>query len=338
MLYASKPFLDKRELTFIYCGGGTPSYLSQAQIEHIFRLLCDNFSCSHLKEVTFECEPGTLTNAKLKTLKEVGVTRLSIGVESFNEHVLVINGRAHRLKEIEKCYELAKQCDFDQINIDLIVGMLGDTEKSYFESLQKAIAFLPDSITLYQLEIPGNTTIAKNISTYELDLPNWKSKAQWLKNTYEILLKAGYQQSSAYTFTRGTDQFPFVYRDSFWSGSDLIAIGASAFGYLDGINYQNQSHTPDYKKIICENKLPISRALPLNETQQFLREFILQCKRGKIDFHYFKKKYNKDVPTYFQAEIQALSEANLLKINPSTFEFELHALAHMDNILFNCFM
>src|SRR5918992_4895376 len=125
-LYAQLPAIAGRKLDFVYFGGGTPSFLSTTQLGGLVKRLTALTPWSSAEEITFECEPGTLTEAKLAAIREMGVTRLSLGVENFNDRLLEINGRAHRAPEIYKAYSYARGLDFPQINIDLIAGMLGE--------------------------------------------------------------------------------------------------------------------------------------------------------------------------------------------------------------------
>ena len=115
------------------------------------------------EEVTFECEPGTLTEAKLRVIRRLGVTRLSLGVENFNDEILDVNGRAHRSPEVYRAYEFARSLDFPQINIDLIAGMVGETDENWRDCVAKTLALQPDSVTIYQMELPFNTTISGNL-------------------------------------------------------------------------------------------------------------------------------------------------------------------------------
>src|SRR5204863_6427559 len=123
-LYVGQPFIGGRKPQFVYFGGGTPSYLSEAQLRHLSDQMKAILPWDEAEEVTFECEPGTLSDHKLKTIRDVGVTRLSLGVENFDDHILEINGRAHRSKEIWRAYAYARELGFPQINIDLIAGMV----------------------------------------------------------------------------------------------------------------------------------------------------------------------------------------------------------------------
>ena len=115
------------------------------------------------EEITFECEPGTLTSRSSTAIRKMGVTRLSLGVENFDDRILEINGRAHRSPEIETAYSFARALGFPQINIDLIAGMLGETEENWQRNIEKTVELEPDSVTIYQMELPYNTTISKDL-------------------------------------------------------------------------------------------------------------------------------------------------------------------------------
>src|SRR5918994_6624395 len=130
-LYAQLPAIAGRKLDFVYFGGGTPSFLSTTQLGGLVKRLTALTPWSSAEEITFECEPGTLTEAKLAAIREMGVTRLSLGVENFDDHILEVNGRAHRSPEIARAYNFARSLGFPQINIDLIAGMLGETDGNW---------------------------------------------------------------------------------------------------------------------------------------------------------------------------------------------------------------
>src|SRR5215470_10730202 len=138
-IYSRTPALQGRKLKFAYFGGGTPSYISEKQLHQLVEGLNRHVSWSNAEEVTFECEPGTLRQSKLETLKSIGVTRLSLGVEHFDDEVLAINGRAHLSPEIYEVYDLARRVDFPQINIDLIAGMVGESDDRRRDAVRRAL-------------------------------------------------------------------------------------------------------------------------------------------------------------------------------------------------------
>src|SRR5213083_2546493 len=207
-LYAARPFIGGRKPSFIYFGGGTPSYLSVDQLKHLTDGMKAMLPWDEVEEVTFECEPGTLTDHKLKAVRDLGVTRLSLGVENFDDHILEINGRAHHSKEIARAYAFAREIGFPQINIDLIAGMVEETEANWRENVRKTIELAPDSVTIYEMEIPYNTTIYQRMKAEgELVAPvaDWATKRAWVNYGFTELERAGYTVASAYTAVKNKD-------------------------------------------------------------------------------------------------------------------------------------
>src|SRR5947208_2907229 len=163
-----------------------------------------NWTWEAAKEVTFECEPGTLKQSKLHTIKKIGVTRLSLGVEHFDDEILSSNGRAHKSPEIMRAYDWARDVGFAQINIDLIAGMLGETEDKWRYAVERALAMDPDSVTIYQMEVPFNTKIAKEAREHNGESPvaPWAQKRAWVDYAFRQFEAQGYVVSSAYTLVR----------------------------------------------------------------------------------------------------------------------------------------
>src|SRR5262249_24403064 len=168
-----------RTLHFVYFGGGTPSYLSAAQLTAMVRDLNALVDWHQAAEVTFECEPGTLQQHKLAALKELGVTRVSLGIENFDDAILEANGRAHLSAEINRAYTWARDLNFNQINIDLIAGMVGETWEKWRATVEKAIELSPDSFTIYQMELPYNTVFSHELTLADQALPPPLSVADW---------------------------------------------------------------------------------------------------------------------------------------------------------------
>src|SRR6266704_2740459 len=263
-LYAAKPFIGGRKPNFIYFGGGTPSYLSVDQLRHLTGRMKSLLPWDESEEVTFECEPGTLTDHKLTAIRALGVTRLSLGVENFDDHILEINGRAHQSKEIARAYGFAREIGFPQINIDLIAGMVEETEANWRECVRKTIELLPDSVTIYEMEIPYNNTIYRQMKAEgKLAAPvaDWQTKRGWVHYAFAELEKAGYTVASAYTAVKEPARTKFVYRDRLWAGADLLSLGVASFGHIGGTHYQNQHDFEPYVARLRQGQSPIWRAL-----------------------------------------------------------------------------
>src|SRR5438067_6109101 len=204
-LYSRKPFIGGRKPKFIYFGGGTPSYISTRQLSRMVDAMKQLLPWDEAEEIAFECEPGTITEGKLEILKEIGVTRLSLGIENFDAGILEANGRAHGAKEIDSSYQFARAIGFPQINIDLIAGMMGETDRNWRECVRKTIALGPDSVTIYQMEVPYNTTISKEMRVLGQEVApvaDWPTKRRWVDYAFSELEKVGYTITSAYTAVR----------------------------------------------------------------------------------------------------------------------------------------
>src|SRR3954449_6658523 len=203
-LYSKRAGFGGRQFEFVYFGGGTPSFLSNAQLERLIERINEHWTWSSAKEVTFECEPGTLKESKLETIKKIGVTRLSLGVEHFDDEILSSNGRAHKSPEIFRAWEWIRAVGFPQVNIDLIAGMMGETEDKWKYAVEQALKLDADSVTIYQMEVPFNTTIAREAKAVGGVSPvaSWAQKRAWVDYAFRQFEAHGYKVSSAYTLVR----------------------------------------------------------------------------------------------------------------------------------------
>jgi oxygen-independent coproporphyrinogen-3 oxidase len=296
-LVSRLPVMGGRPFRFVYFGGGTPSFLSAKQLTSLVDRLRANINWDHAEEVTFECEPGTLSKPKLETLRGLGVTRLSLGVENFSDQVLEENGRAHLSQEVYRAWEWIAALDFPNVNIDLIAGMVGETWDNWRDNVARTIALSPDSVTIYQMELPFNTVYSKDILGHQIETPvaDWPTKRAWVDYAYDELTAAGYSVSSAYTLVKDKSKVNFSYRDNLWRGSDLLATGVASFGHASGVHYQNQPEWAGYVGPLDRGELPLYRALRPTRHQLLVRELILQLKTGRLDAGYFRKKFGTEI-------------------------------------------
>jgi len=339
--YSESPYLQGRKPKFVYFGGGTPSYLSAQQLTELTDQMKAILPWDEAEEVTFECEPGTLSEKKLSVIKEFGVTRLSLGVENFNDHILGINGRAHRSKEVFRAYEFARGLGFDNINIDLIAGMLEETDENWSDCVDQVVDLSPDCVTIYQMEVPFNTGIFKNMKEEgKLTAPvaDWPTKRRWVAEAYEKLEQAGYTITSAYTAVKNPKTTKFIYRDRLWSGADMVGLGVSSFGHLGGIHYQNITNIDHYCDSVEVKKAPVRRALMTQEEERFIRELILQWKLGRVDKKYFQKKFGISVTERFSLIITKWKENGDLIEEGDYLVLIRDALLRVDSLLHQFFL
>ena len=340
-VYAETPFLRNRRPGFVYFGGGTPSYLSVDQLRYLTDRMKSLMPWDSVEEVTFEAEPGTLTDHKLRAIRELGVTRLSLGVENFDDRILEINGRAHHSKEIARAYAFARELDFPQINIDLIAGMVEETDDNWKACVERAIALAPDSVTIYQMEVPYNTTIYKEMKAAgKLVAPvaDWEKKRAWVAEAFEAFEQAGYTVASAYTVVKDKARTRFLYRDRLWAGADLLGLGVASFGHLHGTHYQNLHDFDPYLSALREGRLPVYRALTPTPTERLIREFILQIKLGQVSALTLQNKYGVDVRQALAAPIATLQHAGFLSIDGDVIRLNRAGLLRVDELIQECFL
>ncbi len=337
-LYSRRPIVGDRPLHFVYFGGGTPSYLSANQLRGLVERLKAAIPWDGAEEVTFECEPGTLQQHKVDAMKDLGVTRLSLGIENFNDQILEANGRAHLSEEIYRAYGWIQDAGFDQVNIDLIAGMVGETWDNWRDCIRKTVELNPNSVTIYQMELPFNTTFSKELNLVGQDEPSsavadWPTKRAWVNYAFDELGKNGYHVSSAYTLVKGPKRCRFVYRDSLWHGADMFGTGVASFGHVNGFHAQNVDAWERYLALLDQGELPLGRALPVQPRHMMIRELILQLKTGVVEVDYFRVKFGVDVLKEFAGSFRKLAEEEFLTLTDGVVEMSRKGLLQVDRLL-----
>jgi oxygen-independent coproporphyrinogen-3 oxidase len=337
-LLAKRPVVDGRPLDYVYFGGGTPSYLSAGQLDGLMTRLRQIMPWDAAREVTFECEPGTLQRHKLETLRAQGITRLSLGVENFKPEILQFNGRAHLEEEIYRAFAWARELGFPQINIDLIAGMVGEDWDNWKRCVSKTIDLNPDCVTIYQMELPYNTVFSKELKVLGNDEPSlaiadWPTKRAWVQYAFDELVKAGYAISSATTVVKDPARTRFVYREALWRGADMFGTGVASFGHVNGVHIQNVDTWEAYVDMLNRDELPLGRAFPTTQRDRLIREIVLQLKTGKIDAGYFRKKYGIGIRDEFRSAFDQLERDGWLTLDGDRIDTTPAGLLQIDRHL-----
>jgi oxygen-independent coproporphyrinogen III oxidase len=339
-LYRQTPLLAGRRPRYVYFGGGTPSFLSIEQLTRLFTGLQEHFPWNECDEIAFESEPGTLTDEKLHALHELGVTRLSIGVENFDDEILRSNGRAHLSKEIYRAYDVSRAARFQQINVDLIAGMVNETDANWRECVRKVIDMGPECVTVYQLEVPYNTKIYQEMHAKgEIVAPvaDWPTKRAWVDYAFSELERAGYTVTSGYTAIRNPSVNRFMYREHLWRGADMMALGVASFGYFRGTHYQNEKDFGPYVDRLAHSELPIARGMVLSDDDRLIREFILLLKLGQVEAAYFQDKFGVDLFTRFAEPLAHHAAAGQLVLDDGRVTLTRQGLLRVDELLHEFF-
>ncbi|MSR53738.1 MAG: coproporphyrinogen III oxidase family protein [Gemmataceae bacterium] len=350
-LLARKPVVGGRPLHYVYFGGGTPSYLSASQLRSLMTRLREIMPWQTASEVTFECEPGTLQQHKLETLREMGVTRLSLGVENFKPEILQYNGRAHLEDEIYRAFGWARDLGFPQINLDLIAGMVGEDWDNWKQCITKTIAMAPDCVTIYQMELPYNTVFSKALrdeesgkvsleqaptesaSPHASQIADWPTKREWVQYAFDEFVKAGYSVSSATTVVKNPEKTRFVYREALWTGADMFGTGVASFGHVGGVHIQNVDTWEQYIEMLDRDELPLGRAFPTTPRDRLIREIVLLLKTGHLDAGYFRKKYGVEISTEFRTAFEKLEREGWLTVAGDRIDTTRAGLMQIDRHL-----
>jgi oxygen-independent coproporphyrinogen-3 oxidase len=338
--WMTRPALRHRRPDYIYFGGGTPSILSTAQVRRLLHRLKEAGPWQDDAEVTFECAPRTLTEEKIAALRAGGVNRLSMGVQQMDDEVLRTNGRVHLVADVERAYGLIRKAGFKQINIDLMVGMPGETEAGFMASLARVVDLAPDSITIYQTEVPRNTRLYKSIEEGDQDLAelDWEMKHRRLDQAFHHLEDSGYTRRSAYTAVRDPRTVHFAYQDLQYQGADLLGLGTSSFSYLGGIHHQNVVGLESYVEKVERGDLPVWRGHVLDESEQQVREFVLQLKLGRVDLNTLRRRHGSHATDGFQPTLEAHAARGWLTFSEDEVVLTRDGLTRVDRFLRDYFL
>ena len=248
-----------------------------------------------------------------------------------------MNGRAHRGGEIGRAYEWARSVNFDQINVDLIAGMVGESEENWKDCVRQVIDMDADSVTIYQMEVPYNTGIYKEMKEQNADsapIADWPTKRRWVDYAFKELEANGYDIASAYTAVKKKENpIQFVYRDRLWEGADMISLGVASFAHIAGTHFQNKKELAEYNESIEKGELPLWRAYTPTKEERLIREFILQLKLGKLKTDYFQNKYGVDVIDRFKDGLTGWKEHDYLNFNESEVCLTREGLLRADSLL-----
>jgi oxygen-independent coproporphyrinogen-3 oxidase len=218
---------------------------------------------------------------------------------------------------------------------------VGETTANWRECVRKTIELDPDSVTIYQMEVPYNTTIFKEMKVMGQSVAPvaaWKTKRDWVRYAFAELEKAGYTVRSAYTAVRNPAKTRFVYTDLLWSGADMIGLGVASFSHVQGTHFQNEHEFETYSDKLRHGVLPIYRALTLTQDQRLIRELILQMKLGHVHDKYFRAKFGIGIHERFAGPISILRDQGFLTTDADSLRLTRDGLLQVDRLLYEFFL
>ncbi|MBS7334435.1 MAG: radical SAM family heme chaperone HemW [Weeksellaceae bacterium] len=295
----------------IYFGGGTPSILSNQELDSIFNKLNKHFDLSSVKEVTLEANPDDLTKEKLAYFQNTPINRFSIGIQSFFEEDLRLMNRAHNALEAENCIKLAQDFGFDNLTIDLIYGSNTTTHEMWRQNLQKAVELGINHISSYALTVEEKTILNRKIEKGEWKPINDKHQSDQFDYLVNFLKSNGFIQYEISNF--GKPGYFSQHNSNYWKGIPYIGFGPSAHSFFENKRAWNIANNAKYINNLKNNNLPLEiETLNLKDQYNEMMMIGLRTIYG-IDPILVKSTFGKLISAHFDLEIEQLFKENLVQ-------------------------
>ena len=310
----------KSKITTIYIGGGTPSYIDSKYIKEIIAEIKKKNVDSNA-EITIEVNPGTITKNKLEDYKEVGINRLSIGLQVTQNELLKQIGRIHDFEQFLETYKMARKLGFNNINIDLMLGLPNQRIKDLRESLEKIIELNPEHVSVYSLIVEEGTPISNKIKLGELTLPeeDLERNMYWyVKNTLEL---NGYRHYEISNFAK--PGYESRHNMNCWNQKEYIGIGIAAHSYRDITRYSNTEDLSEYIKNVKNGHFERNRIIhEIQKEDDTKREYMILGLRqiNGISISKFKEKFGENPIYTFRNELKKLTEEKLIIVDDNNIK------------------
>ncbi len=296
----------------IYIGGGTPSFVDSKYIKKIMCL----FNKENLVEATIEVNPGTATKEKLEDYKEAGINRISIGLQSTQNNLLKQIGRIHNYEQFLNTYKLAKKARFENINVDLMIGLPNQSISDIKKSLEEVTNLNPNHISVYSLIVEEETKIAKMLENGEIKLPDEDVERQmywYVKNYLEL---HGYNHYEISNFAK--KGYESNHNLDCWEQKEYIGFGLASHSYIDKTRFSNTYNLDLYIKNCMENNFNKNKIIQEKQNDfSVMQEYMLLGLRKieGVSIQSFKNKFGENPIFIFKQELNKLVDENLIQVS-----------------------
>lgn len=308
---------DIQTITTIYIGGGTPSILPPEDIKKILDVIKKKFKIDENAEITIEVNPGTVDEEKLQKYREIGINRLSIGLQSTNDRLLELLGRIHKYEDFLKVYQMARKAGFENINVDLMLGLPTQSMQELEESVKKVIELSPEHISIYSLILEEGTELEKLILNKKLEMIPEELERKMYWKTKKMLQKNGYKHYEIANFAK--EGYESKHNLSCWNQDEYIGFGLGAHSYMNKTRFSNSDNLEEYIKNIENNEF--DKNVILQEKEQTFEEeakeyMMLNLRKiNGVSISKFEQKFQIHPLFYFRFEISKLEEEGLIEVD-----------------------
>ena len=304
---------DIQKLRTLYIGGGTPTALSAPQLEVLLDGLTKNLDLSVLEELTIEANPGDLDEDKITVLKNSAVNRVSLGVQTFDDKMLKKIGRSHLEKDIYENIDRLKLAGFDNISIDLIYALPGQTMDQVKDNVAKAIALDIPHMSLYSLILENHTVFMNRMRRGKLPLPKEEVEAEMFEYIIAALVLAGFEHYEISNFSK--PGFESRHNLMYWDNAEYYGIGAGASGYVNGVRYKNHGPIRHYLKAVEEGNARITEEHLTLREQMEEEMFLGLRKKTGVSKARFEEKFERSFDGLYGEIVRDLVQQGLMQVD-----------------------
>lgn len=304
---------DITELRTLYIGGGTPTSISAVQLDYLLTELSRDLNLNTLEEFTIEANPGDLTVDKIEVLQKSAVNRVSLGVQTFNDKHLKRIGRSHNEAQIYSTIDALKTAGFQNISIDLIYALPGQTMDDVRSNVAKALSLNIPHLSLYSLILEHHTVFMNKMRRGKLHLPTEDLEAEMFEYIISEMERNGFEHYEISNFTK--PGFESCHNLMYWDNVEYYGVGAGASGYLDGIRYRNRGPIQHYLKGVSEGNARLSEEV-LSKNEMMEEELFLGLRKKEgVSIGKFEQKFGTSFEKRYGQIVQELQSDGLLKEN-----------------------
>lgn len=304
---------DITELRTLYIGGGTPTSISAVQLDYLLTELIRDLNLNTLEEFTIEANPGDLTVDKIEVLQKSAVNRVSLGVQTFNDKHLKRIGRSHNEAQIYSTIDALKTAGFQNISIDLIYALPGQTMDDVRSNVAKALSLNIPHLSSYSLILEHHTVFMNKMRRGKLHLPTEDLEAEMFEYIISEMERNGFEHYEISNFTK--PGFESRHNLMYWDNVEYYGVGAGASGYLDGIRYRNRGPIQHYLKGVSEGNARLSEEV-LSKNEMMEEELFLGLRKKEgVSIGKFEQKFGTSFEKRYGQIVQELQSDGLLKEN-----------------------
>jgi oxygen-independent coproporphyrinogen-3 oxidase len=331
--YYGDKYSSNRILTSIFFGGGTPSLMEPVYLKEIINTVNKNFNVSESAEITMETNPGTVDIKKLAAFRKAGINRISIGIQSFNDDELKFLTRIHDSETAKKTIREAIEAGFENVSIDLIFNLPGQTKKKWLHNLKIACELPVNHISAYSLIVENGTILNKMIIDGKVIMQDDDYDADLYETTIEHLESKSFRQYETSNFAK--PGFECVHNNSYWHYKDYFGFGTSAHSFINGKRWWNYSSVKRYNSEIIKNGNAVANHEQLTDEKIHDEYVMLALRSSGIKLKSYKKKFGNDWLKKNNSYFEELSKKDLILFDDEILKLTAKGYALCDEILKN---